>query len=284
MNTIVIIGAGEVGATLARLIAEAELARRVVLVDENEGRARGKALDIAQAGPVDRFDVRVEGVADASSVTGADSVVIADPEALADTVLLPTRAAQLVDALGPVLAKSFLLVAGPEPSPVIEAAIARGVARERVLGSAPVAWAAALRRHVSGELRVEPREVSAFVMGLPPPHLLVPQWSVTLAGVPVDRLSPTVLRRALETLQRRRMGPVALASAAVRVLKAVSGSRSSLLPVVSGLAGEYCHRRIALAVPARLRAGRLEEIVELPLDPIDRVGFDNAAQRRYQGA
>ena len=284
MNTIAIIGAGDLGATLARLVAEAELARRVVLVDANEGRARGKALDIAESGPVDRFDVRVEGAPDASAVADADAIVIADPDELADSVLVATRAARLVDTLRPVLARSLLLVAGAEPSPVIEAAIGREVARERVLGSAPVAWTAALRRHVAGELRVEPREVSAFVMGLPPPHLVLPQGSVTLAGVPVDRLSPTALRRALETLQRRRLGPVALASAAVRVLTAVHGSRASLLPVVIGLAGEYGHRRIALAVPARLRAGRLEEIVELPLDPIDRVGFDNAAQRRYQGA
>ena len=68
-----------------------------------------------------------------------------------------------------------------------------------------------------------------------------------------------------------------------RVLEALDGSRATLLPVVVALDGEYGHRRVALAVPARLRSGRVEAPVEVALDPIDRVAFDNAADRRQAG-
>jgi malate/lactate dehydrogenase len=76
---------------------------------------------------------------------------------------------------------------------------------------------------------------------------------------------------------------VALAAAALHVLRALEGSRATVLPVVAGLDGEYGHRRVALAVPARLRSGRIESIVEVTLDPVDRVAFDNAADRRAAG-
>ena len=61
MNSIAILGAGELGATLARLTAEAEIARRVILLDADEGKARGKALDLAQSGPIEGYDTHVEG-------------------------------------------------------------------------------------------------------------------------------------------------------------------------------------------------------------------------------
>ena len=63
MRNVAILGAGDLGATLARRLAERELARRIVLVDPDEGRARGKALDLAQSGPVEPYDVAIEGAA-----------------------------------------------------------------------------------------------------------------------------------------------------------------------------------------------------------------------------
>jgi len=282
MKTIAIIGSGELAGTLASRIAGSGLARRVVLVDGDEGRARGKALDVLQSGPVDGFDTQVVGASDLGAVGAADAVVIADPEELADPVLAGGRAERLVSRLRPAIGKGLLLAAAADPSTVVEAAVRAEVPRERVLGSAPVAWRSALCRRVASELGVEPREVTATALGLPPPRLVVPAGSVALAGIPVERLSPVALRRALEAAQRRQPGPVALASAAARVLLAIQGSRPSVLPVVAALQGEYGHRRIALAVPARLGGGRLQEIVELPLEPVDRVAFDNAAQRRYE--
>lgn len=283
MNTVAILGAGDLAATLARRIAEAELARCVVLVDLDEGRAKGKALDIAQSGPVEGFDVRVEATTALEAVVAPDVVVIADPDDLADAVLLSTRGAGRVAAWLPAVGKATLLVAGPHPSPLVEAAVANGFPRDRVLGSAPIAAAAALRRRLSSELQVEPREIGVTVLGLPPSQLVVPQAAVTVAGVPVEKVSAFAFRRALGGWTGRAAGPAALAAAGLRVLRALDGSRATVLPIVARLEGEYGHRRVALAVPARLRAGRIESVVEVSLDPVDRVAFDNAADRRTSG-
>src|SRR5207247_952578 len=176
LHSIAILGAGELAATLARRIAEEELARRVILVDADEPRARGKALDIAQSGPVEGFDVQVEAAVNLAAAGAFDALAIADPP----------------------------------------------------------------------ELVVSPRE------------------SACVAGVPVDRLSPVALRRAMAGLAGRMPGPVALAAAAARVLRALGGSRPSMLGVLVSLQGEYGHRGVAVAVPARLAAGRVESVVEVP--------------------
>jgi malate/lactate dehydrogenase len=77
---------------------------------------------------------------------------------------------------------------------------------------------------------------------------------------------------------------VALAAAATRVLRALGGSRPSILSVLVVLRGEYGHRGVAVAVPARLTCGRVDSVLEVPLDPVDRVAFDRAAQQRLQEA
>ena len=284
MRSIAILGAGELAATLARRVAEQELARRVVLVDADESRARGKALDIAQSGPVEGFDVQIEAVASLTAAGAFEALVVADPPELADPSLPPARAAALGESLAPVMGNRTLVVAGPSASVVIEAAVRKGMSRERVLGSAPVAYASALSRRLASEMQVEPRAASVLVLGLPPDHIITPRESACVGGVPVDRLSPVALRRAAAGLAGRTPGPVALAAAAARVLRVLGGSRPSMLSVLVLLQGEYGHRRVALAVPARLATGRVEAVVEVPLDPVDRVAFDTAAQRRLREA
>ena len=277
MRTVAILGSGDLAATLARRLAEAERARRVVLVDEDVGRARGKALDIAQSGPVEAFDVRVEGAADLGAAGGADALVVADPPDLPDGTARPSAA--LVDRLRSASA-GVLIVASAHACALIEELVAAGLARERVVGSAPVAQAAALRRRLAEELEVEPREVTATVLGVPPHGLLAPEASARAGGVPVAALRPAALRQALSAVCARTPGPASLAAAAARVLQALAGARSSVLPVVAWLDGEYGHRGVALAVPARLGAGRLVGVLEVPLEPVERIAFDNAAQRR----
>jgi malate/lactate dehydrogenase len=102
-----------------------------------------------------------------------------------------------------------------------------------------------------------------------------------VGGLALDRLFPSAVRSALGRVEGRWPGPVALAAAAARVLGALFASDPSLLPVLAVTAGEYGHRGRALAVPARLGRGRILGIVEVDLDPVDRVAFDNAAARAY---
>jgi len=284
LHSIAILGAGDLAATLARRVAEQEIARRIVLVDADESRARGKALDIAQSAPVEAFDVQLEGVGSLAAAGAFDALVVADPLELEDPRLPPGRVSALGESLVPAAGKALLVVAAAAASTLIEAAVRKGMSRERVVGSAPVAYASALRRRLAMEMQMEPRAVSALLLGLPPDHLVAPHGGACLGGIPVDQLSPVALRRAVAGLAVRTLGPVALAAAAARVLRALQGSRASVLSVFAHLQGEYGHRGVALAVPARLAAGRVESVIELPLDPVDRVAFDGAAQRRLREA
>jgi malate dehydrogenase len=275
---ITILGAGELGATLARRLAERELARRIVLVDAEDAQARGKALDIAQSGPVEGFDVRVDAVARLDAAGPSEILVVADPPALEDASLSASRAAEMARELVPMVGMGTLVLAGTHAPALVEAVVRQGLARERALGSAPVAFAAALRRRLATDLQVEPRDVTALVLGLPPGLPVVPEGSVTVGGAPLARAEVLALRRALAVT--RLPGPVALTAAAVRVIRALAGTGVSLVPAFALLAGEYGQREVALAVPARLAAGRLQSVVEVELQPVERVAFDNAAERR----
>ncbi len=272
MRNIAVLGAGELGAAIARKLADREAVAHVVLVDADIGMARGKALDLLQSGPIEGSDTRVEGCAELAEAGPVDAVVVADAPA----------GPELVRRLVPSLGGAFLLVACGDGPAFVEAAVASGLARERVVGSAPVALAGALRRRLAEALKAAPREIAAIVLGLPPDALVLPRESATLGGIPIDRLSALACRRALEGIRGRTLGPVALAAAAVRVLHALAGRRATVLPVFVRLDGEYGHRGVALAVPARLGRGAVEGVVELPLDPIDRVAMDGAAQRRFE--
>lgn len=282
MRSVNILGAGDLGATLARCLAERELVRRIALVDADVGKAKGKALDIAQSGPLDHFDVGVEGFPTLEAAPAADCWVIADPPELAGPGG-DKRAADLACAVAASVGHGLLVVASARDAPsLVEAAAQRLPSRDQVVGSAPVAFAAALRRRLAGELALEPSAVQAVPIGLPPAHALVPFGTALAGGVPVERLSAVATRRALEALRSRALGPVALAHAAARVLAALFGARPAVLPVFAFLTGEYGHRGVALAVPARLCGGRVQTVVEFALESVDRVALDTAADRRRQ--
>jgi malate dehydrogenase len=278
MRRLAILGSSDLAATLARRVAEHELAREIVMVDADVDRASGKALDIAQSGPVEGYDARVLG---AAMLLGTfDAVVIADVAELRDATRAGTEGVALLQRLAPAIGDALVVVASVQAAALVRGAAGAGLRRERVLGSAPIAFAAALRRRIAADLDCEPGAVSLALLGALPDHALVPRGSVTVGGIPVDALSPVAVRRALGEMARRELGPVALAAAALRLLRALSGSSASVLPVIARLEGEYGHRGAAIAVPARVAAGRLQSVIEVALDPVDRIALDNAAEPR----
>jgi malate dehydrogenase len=276
---VAILGAGELGATLARRIAEREGARCVVLVDANEGRARGKALDLLQSGPVERYDTEIAGASELPE--GMDATIAADPPELEGRA--SRDALSWLEALAKRLGSGPFLVAGDHGPALVEAAVRAGLPRDRVVGTAPLAWAGAVRRALARETGASACDVGLTVLGLPPEHLVVPARSVTCAGLPVEAGAVTALRRALEAVRRRTLGPVALATAADRVLAALFARSGAVVPAWAVLDGELGHRGVALAVPVRLGGGRIREVADVVLEPVERVAFDNAAQKREEG-
>jgi malate dehydrogenase len=280
VRSVHIFGAGELGATLAYQLARREACRRIALIDADVGKAKGKALDIAQSGPVEHFDASLEGFATLEAAGAADAWVLADPPELLGPGA-EKRIADVARAVAGIAGTSPVVVANAaHAADLVEALASRLPERARAIGSAPVAFASALRRRLADELGIEPSAITVAALGSPPAHAVVPFGSVLVGGVPVDRLSPVATRRALEALRPRALGPVALAHAAARVLRALRSPRPVVLPVFAMLTGEYGHRGLALAVPARICNGRVEAVLESTLDPVDRVALDGAADRR----
>src|SRR5262252_3994367 len=119
---VAILGAGDLGATLARRLAEGERFQEVVLVDANESRARGKALDLAQSGPVEGYDTRITGRADPPQSSAV--IVAADPAELQGRS--SADAAEWTRALVPRLGQAVLLAAGEHGPTIVEAAVRAG--------------------------------------------------------------------------------------------------------------------------------------------------------------
>ena len=280
MLTVVILGAGEHGATLARRLAGRELARRIVLVDSDEGKARGKALDILESGPVDRFDTRVEGASDADAIDEPDILVVADAPELTDGPGAADRLAQLVAKTKPRL----VVVAGARPAPSVDAVLATGFAADRVAGSAPVAVASAIRRRLAAALDVEASAVCLALLGLPPDVIVVPHASAAAGGVPIEQLRPAAVRQAVQEAAGRTPGPVALAAAAVQVIAALVSPRRTVLPVLARGDAAFGLGRATIALPRRLGGWRVGEALEVALEPYERVALENAVAGRFQAA
>lgn len=281
METVAILGAGELGATLARRLAETGRFSRICLVDADEGRAKGKALDLLQSGPVEGYDTRLEGARSLKGLGAIDVLVVADlaNQPVGSPGLAPPDSfvREVVEAAG----AGVLVVATAHGAPLVAQAVRLGLPRRRVVGSSPLATAAAVRAHIAAHLSVAPSAVALTVLGLPPSDAIVPQASASVGAISAMAVSPLALRRALEAVKGRVPGPVALAAAASRVLGALFAGTAAVLPVFVALDGEYGHRRVALAVPARLGHGRMEGILEAPLESVDRTTFDTLAARAW---
>lgn len=279
MNRVAIYGAGDLGATVARRLAERELCRHIVLVDPDEGRAKGKALDLMQSGPVEGYDTTVQGASVIEAAGDCDTVVLADGPALAGvTSPLPSALDDLARASARATAGP-IVIAIADAAPFVEAAVRLGLGRERVVGSSGGAFAGAVRHRLATALEARSSDAFIALLGALPADAVVPASSATCGGIPVDRLSAVALRRAVDATRTRALGPVALAAAAVELLALLQGS-GGIATVTIVLDGEYGHRGCALTVPARVGRGRVEQVIEVPLDPIDRVVFDRGADRR----
>ncbi|HEV3142133.1 MAG TPA: NAD(P)-binding domain-containing protein, partial [Vicinamibacterales bacterium] len=144
MQQVAIIGAGELGGATAHLLARRGIARSIVLVDDRDRVAAGKALDIAQAAPVEGFATQLSSSNDPSTAAGADVIVVADR--MQGGEWQGEEAFALVKRLSVSAPAAILILAGSSSSDVIERSVGEGgVARRRLIGSAPEALAAAAR-------------------------------------------------------------------------------------------------------------------------------------------
>ncbi len=277
MRDVAIIGAGDLGGALAHVLARRDAAGLVRLIDETGRIAAGKALDIAQAAPVESFATRLHGSTDLTDAAGAAIVVIADRAGAGewqgdDGVMLLRR-------LMGSIAGAVVVCAGASQRELVERGVRElGLCRDRLFGSAPGALVAAARAIVALEAGGSPRDVALSILGVPPARLVIP-WD----DAAIDGFSAT---RALDEPTRRRIsarvpalwppGAYALANAAAGVVEAVNGrSRRGAICFVAPDDSSGVRARAA-ALPVRLGPAGIVEVVVPRLNAHDRVALENA--------
>jgi malate dehydrogenase len=276
MHEVAIVGAGELGGALAHVLARRDIASRIRLIDASGQIAAGKALDIMQASPIQRFSTTVSGSTDITRAASADIVVLADgaggPEWQDGEGLL------LLTQLAAVAAKALVLCAGATQRELVDRAVRElRFARSRIVGSAPEALAGAVRALVALEVDGAPRDVALTVLGVPPAHAVVPWEEATIGGFAATRVLDDAARQriAARVAPLWPPGPYALAAAAAEAIACALGhSRRTISCFVA--AEEAGHQTRAAALPVRWG---LEGVMRVALPGLSvraQVALDNA--------
>ncbi len=299
-SKIALVGAGQVGGTIALLAGLRELGD-IVLVDVIDGVPQGKALDIAEGSPVEGYDAVVTGTNDYADIAGADVVIvtagIARKPGMSRDDLIATNA-RVVATVGAAIKEhcpgAFVItVTNPLDAMVWVMREACGLPPERVVGMAGVLDSARFRYFLAAELGVSVEDVSAFVLG---GHgdLMVPliRYS-TVAGIPLPDLVAmgwTTQERLDRIVARTRDGGAEIvgllktgsafyapASSAIAMAAAYLRDKKRVLPCAAWLTGQYGVRELYVGVPVVIGAGGVERIVEIALDPEERAAFERSA-------
>jgi len=277
MATVAILGAGDIGGALARQLAATDLVSRIVIVDDLAAVAAGKALDVMQSAPVDRYHTNLSGSADVASVVGAVAIVIADTAAAPvaewkdDGGLALLKRASGLNQLAPNLC------AGASQAGLIEKAVTEaGLPRARVFGSAPEALRSAVIAMTALEADAAPADISLSVLGRPPQQIIVPWDEVAIAGRTATQvLSPAQLQRLDARIARLwPPGPYGLASAATKMLQAaLTRSPRVHAAFVATARDEGASGRVSM-LPITLQPSGVQALVAPALSARDRVRLD----------
>ena len=279
MREVAIIGAGDLGGALAHILARRSAARLVRLIDAAGRVAEGKALDIAQAAPVEAFATELAGGVDWSTAAGADVIVLADRFAGGEWI--GDEAVQLVAQLSRSAPRAILLCAGASQRELVDRAVRDWkIPRARLFGSAPEALAGGARALAALAVDASPRDVALSVLGLPPDHTVIPWQDATLAGFALTRLLDEPSRRALAARVGALWppGPYALASAAAIAIDAAAGRTRRIVSVFVAPDTSAGVQTRTGALPVRLGAAGIVEVIVPSLSAVERIALENAMQ------
>lgn len=280
---VTVVGAGNVGATAAQRLAEKALCD-VVLVDIAEGLPQGKALDLAEAAPIEKHDSRLVGTNDYTLTADSDIVIITAgiprKPGMSRDDLLKTNKGIMKSVVENVAKTSpdaiLIIVSNPLDAMCHVAYEVSGFSKNRVIGMAGVLDSARFRCFIAEELDVSVENTHAFVLGGHGDTMVpLPRYS-TVAGVPItemmekDRIDAIVERTrtgGAEIVSLLKTGSAfyAPASASVEMAESILKDRKKILPCAVYLDGEYGINGLFIGVPVKLGAGGIEKIIEIEL-------------------
>jgi len=281
---VTVVGSGHVGATCAMRLAEKELAD-VVLVDILEGIPAGKALDLAEAAPIEKHDSKITGVTgDYAEAKDSDIVIItagiprkpgmSRDDLLSTNMGIVQAVSQSVAAVAPE--SILVIVSNPLDAMCHVALDASHFPKNRVVGMAGVLDSARFRAFIAMELSVSVENIHAFVLGGHGDTMVpLPRYS-TVAGIPITELiAPERIEAIVDRTRNGGAEIVGLlktgsayyapASAAVEMAEAILKDKKKILPSAALLEGEYGIEGLFIGVPVKLGKGGIEEIIEIEL-------------------
>ena len=300
-NKIALIGAGNIGGTLAHLAGLKELGD-VVLFDIITGIPQGKSLDIAESSPIEGFDARIRGSRGYGAIKGADVVIVTAGVARRpgmsrdDLIGINTQIMQSVGAgIKANCPGAFVIcITNPLDAMVMVLRDACGLPHNRVVGMAGVLDSARFRYFLAEEFKVSVEDVTAFVLGGHGDTMVPLVRYSTVAGIPLPdlvRMRWTTSKRLDAIVQRTRMGGgeiVALlktgsafyapASSAIQMAESYLKDKRRVLPCAAYLRGEYGINGLYVGVPCIIGARGVERVVEIKLTPDERAMFTQSVR------
>jgi len=298
-SKIALIGAGQIGGTLALLAAQKELGD-VVLFDIAEGMPAGKALDLAETAPVEGFNAALGGTNDYAGIEGADVVIVTAgiprKPGMSRDDLIATNAA-VIKSVGENIKKyapdAFVIViTNPLDAMVWAMQKVTGLDPAKVVGMAGVLDSARFRYFLAEEFKVSVEDVTAFVLGGHGDTMVPLVRYSTVAGIPLPdlvKMGWTTQERLDQIVQRTRDGGaeiVALlktgsafyapAASAIQMAESYLKDQRRLLPCAAHLTGQYGVSDLYVGVPTIIGQGGVEKIVEITLAPDEQAMFDKS--------
>ena len=294
---VTVVGAGNVGATCADVIAQKELVNELVLLDIKENFAEGKALDIWQTSPVNLYDTRITGSTnDYSKTANSDVVVITSglprKPGMSRDDLISTNAGIVKGVTSNILKYSpkaiIIIVSNPLDVMTYCAYLTAKIDSKRVFGMAGVLDTARYRAFLAEELNCSPKDIQAVLMGGHGDTMVPLPRYTTVSGIPVTEL---ISREKLdEIIERTKKGGgeivnllgtsawYAPGAAAAQMVEAIVRDQKRIFPVCAWLQGEYGLKNIYLGVPVKLGKNGIEQIIELKLNAEEKKLLDDSAK------
>lgn len=284
MSKVTVVGAGKYGSTTAKLIAGADMVDEVVMTDIVDGLPQGLALDMNQARPVERYRTIVTGTNDYADTAGSECVIITAglprKPGMSRMDLLEVNAKIVSDVTKQVAAASpdavIIVVTNPLDQMTTLAALVSGFPKSRVFGQAGILDSSRFAHFISEAAGVDVLDVEALTLGSHGDTMVPVPSQCRVAGKPLTEvLDASTIDELIERTRNGGAEIVALlktgsayfapAAAAAQMATAVLGDAGTVHPVCAWLEGEYGVSDVYLGVPARLGAGGVQEVVELPL-------------------
>ena len=296
---IALVGAGNIGGTLAHLVGLKNLGD-IALVDVNDGVAKGKALDIAQSSVVEGFDCNIVAGSDYSIIQNADVVIvtagIARKPGMSRDDLLATNTAiikSVAENIKKFAPNSFVIViTNPLDAMVYVMQKFSGLPHNKVVGMAGVLDSSRMSYFLSQEFNVSIDNVFACVLGGHGDTMVPLIRYSTIAGVPVPdmlKMGFSSSQKIDEIVQRTRDGGAEIvkllgtgsafyapATSAIEMAKSYLLDKKKILPVATYLKGEYGVHDLYIGVPAVIGANGVEKVIELSLDASEKTAFDKS--------